>query len=288
MVSICIPAYNQPKFLKKTLNSIFIQDFKDYEIIISDDSNNDDIKKLINTYPQEKIKYFKNSPSFGSPRNWNESIKKATGKYIKILHHDDWFSKPYSLSKFVNTIESRNNVSIVFSGSLIHNANLDNDTRFVQSEKKIKDIIKDKNILLTSNLLGAPSATLFKQTTLRFDEKLKWLVDIDFYIQIINKNNFLYISEPLIATTDGANHQVTNKCKNMEIELKEWFYMFNKHRPGRFNVREIVYLFKIMYKYKVSSIQEVEKIYTNIPNKTIVSYIILIGKVLRKIYEKNS
>ena len=46
-VSIIIPAFNNPQFLTRTINSILIQSYLNYEIIISDDTQDDSIKDVI-------------------------------------------------------------------------------------------------------------------------------------------------------------------------------------------------------------------------------------------------
>lgn len=104
-VSICIPAYKHIDFLRRCLNSILEQRFTDYEVVITDDSPDDSLQKLVEEYSDERIKYFKNKKALGSPLNWNEGIKKANGEYIKILHHDDWFSSPDSLEKYVRLLD---------------------------------------------------------------------------------------------------------------------------------------------------------------------------------------
>ena len=91
-VSICIPAYEQPYNLDKCLKSILKQTFKDYEVIITDDSKESNLFDIVEKYIEDMdIKYIKNTLSKGSPENWNKAISLATGKYIKILHHDDSF-----------------------------------------------------------------------------------------------------------------------------------------------------------------------------------------------------
>lgn len=54
-VSICIPAYKQPEFLKRCLDSVFEQSYTDYEVIITDDSPDNEIEKLVNTYSDNQI-----------------------------------------------------------------------------------------------------------------------------------------------------------------------------------------------------------------------------------------
>ena len=97
VVSICIPTYKQTQYLKKCLESILVQDFKDIEIIVTDDTPDDSVDVFvmatIGTIP---YRYYRNSPSLGPPENWNAAARKAQGKYIKILHHDDFFTQPDS------------------------------------------------------------------------------------------------------------------------------------------------------------------------------------------------
>ena len=44
--------------------------------------------------------YYKNIKVLGTPENWNESIRKAKGAWIKLMHDDDWFANENSLQKF--------------------------------------------------------------------------------------------------------------------------------------------------------------------------------------------
>ena len=59
-VSICIPAYNNVNEVKRLLESIFLQRFKNYEIILTDDSTNNEISELIEQMGRQKIRYIHN------------------------------------------------------------------------------------------------------------------------------------------------------------------------------------------------------------------------------------
>ena len=60
-ISICIPAYKQVAMVERLLNSIICQTFKDYEIIITDDSPDDSVKLLSEKYTSKcRLKYVKN------------------------------------------------------------------------------------------------------------------------------------------------------------------------------------------------------------------------------------
>ena len=101
VVSICVPAYKRPQNIRRLLQSIREQSFKDFEVIISDDSPDDSVKGIMGEYSDIKINYYKNSTPLGTPANWNYAITKAKGEWIKIMHDDDWFAEDNSLMKYV-------------------------------------------------------------------------------------------------------------------------------------------------------------------------------------------
>ncbi|MFM7662541.1 MAG: glycosyltransferase family 2 protein, partial [Bacteroidota bacterium] len=116
MISICVPAYRRVDFLKRLLFSLKNQYFKDFELVITDDSGDDNsVENLIKSFEFNfSIVYHKNQVPLGSPKNWLASISHAKGDWIKIMHDDDYFTSPDSLQEFVNQIDS--SVDCIFSG----------------------------------------------------------------------------------------------------------------------------------------------------------------------------
>jgi glycosyltransferase involved in cell wall biosynthesis len=78
-ISICIPTWEQygrgVEFLKNNFEQILKQTYKDFNVIISDHSKDDNIKSLCENYSSQiKIKYFKNENHFGNgPANTNNT-----------------------------------------------------------------------------------------------------------------------------------------------------------------------------------------------------------------------
>lgn len=99
-VSICIPAYNNAAEVKRLLESIRMQTFRDLEIILTDDSTNEEIAELIKSSGWEDIRYIHNEKPLGHIFNWNKSLSEAQGEYIKIMFSDDWFTAPDSLERW--------------------------------------------------------------------------------------------------------------------------------------------------------------------------------------------
>lgn len=230
LVSICIPTYNQTKYLVNTLDSIISQKFTDYEIIVSDDSTTEDVEKLVLSYNVKEIhiKYYHNNPSLGSPKNWNFAVSQAQGKYIKIMHHDEWFESSESLGKFVDLIE-KNPFSIVFSAAYSINKGVKRD--YIPNEKNIHKINQEPIELIINNYIGCPSALIYpRDCAVTFDENYIWLVDVDFYIHLLEKKyKFVYLKECLY-TSMIDDHNITNKClDNFELQLDEYSRLYLKY-----------------------------------------------------------
>jgi len=230
IISICIPAYKRIDYLKRLLCSIEIQKFKDYEVIISDDSNDHSVEELLKDFNGKfEIKYFKNEKALGTPANWNHAISKATGEWIKLMHDDDWFDNEHSLEKFA--LARNNNNKFIFS-AYTNKTELTNNIEKKFFNENLKTIIlKNPLRLLAKNSIGPPSVTLFHNSIKdKYDEGLKWRVDIEYYIRNISKGiEFTYINELLI-NVGVSESQVTNYCLNVpSVEIPEMYILLSKY-----------------------------------------------------------
>lgn len=269
-VSICIPTYKQVDYLRKTLNSVLMQDFHDYEVIVSDDSTDDSVKDLLKEFDfKGRLKYFRNKVSLGSPANWNFSIKQATGDYIKILHHDDFFTSEHSLSKFVKFLDDNPKSSFAFSGTVIDLLALKTKKIHSCSNKQFAKMIQHPDRLFFSNYIGAPSATIIRRDSLLlFDESMKWLVDVDWYIHLIQKNpKVVFSKEPLICTVHGGEGQITQSVySDKDVQVREHAYLFEKLGDQKGSLKKYSLLFQLLFhKYGVKDMLQLKSIYSISP-----------------------
>lgn len=115
-VSIRTPAYKRTQSLKRLLDSILSQTYHLYEVIITDDSPGTEVFDLVSLHPlAAAIKYFKNDLRLGAAGNWNESIRRAKGDWIKIMHNNDWFGNPSALKVFADSARHSPDSSFLFS-----------------------------------------------------------------------------------------------------------------------------------------------------------------------------
>lgn len=110
LVSICIPAYN-PRFLKEALQSALNQEYLNFEIIVSDDSNGEAVQKIVTSLSDGRIRYFKNAENIGAWENYLQCLSYARGKYIKYLNDDDLLH-PQCLKTMVSYMEAYGEKSV--------------------------------------------------------------------------------------------------------------------------------------------------------------------------------
>ena len=94
LVSILIPAYNQPEYFRRALKSALDQDYSNIEIIVSDDSTDDRVKKICGEF--ENVRYIYHGGNYTNETNFERTIlnienllEHASGEYVNVLFHDD-------------------------------------------------------------------------------------------------------------------------------------------------------------------------------------------------------
>jgi glycosyltransferase involved in cell wall biosynthesis len=235
LISICIPAYKRPDSLKQLLDSIASQLYTDFEVVVTDDSPDSIVLELCEKYKGRfSLQYFKNQQTFGSPANWNEAVKKANGNWIKLMHDDDWFADKHSLQSFATAIASHPKSNFLFSayGNINQLTGLKRNIR--ASRKKIRELLKNPEILVASNVIGPPSCTIYrKRNDMVFDTRLKWLVDLDFYIRYLGPEFPVYLDSVLIHIGVSGSQVTTRSFRNPFVEIPEQFLVLEKIGVGK-------------------------------------------------------
>lgn len=232
-VSICIPAYENKDGIKRLLDSILIQEFEDYEVIITDDSKSSDIKEIASEFIKlgiKNLKYYHNEKRLGPSKNWNHSINLANGRYIKIMHHDDWFSSKDSLYEFVKMLDDNNEAVLAFSGTNQVNVSTNDFYSRCISDEDAKGILDDYRYLFIRHAIGAPSATIFRKSAIRFEEKLSWLMDVEFYMKLLKdgNNKFSYTKEPLISIGISDTQLTESVRDDKALNIFEYGFIYNE------------------------------------------------------------
>ena len=112
ILSICIPTYNRVDALKELLDSLLTIKREDYEIVITDNCSNDNTKKIIKSYSNEKIRYILNEKPIPALMNMIHSIFNARGKYALYCNDRD-ILYPEKIYKLIDYLKNQD-LSFVF------------------------------------------------------------------------------------------------------------------------------------------------------------------------------
>lgn len=112
LISIVIPIYNTEKYLKRCLDSVINQSYKNIEILLINDGSTDNSLRICERFAKEdnRIKVF-SERNFGVSSARNLGINKSNGKYIFFLDSDDWIENR-TIEILANAITSDRDLSI--------------------------------------------------------------------------------------------------------------------------------------------------------------------------------
>ena len=108
LVSIIMPSYNTGAFIKKTIQSVVNQSYKNWELIIVDDCSTDNTDEAVLPFLNDRrIRYIKNKKNSGAAVSRNRALREAKGKWIAFLDSDDLWV-PEKLEKQIHFMETHN------------------------------------------------------------------------------------------------------------------------------------------------------------------------------------
>ena len=228
LISIGIPSYNRPEYLRVLIQSILSQTYTNFEIIIYDDGSPQitDIEKVVSGFHDPRIQlYLWENVWF--IKNWNRVLDLCQWKYIKIIWDDD-ILKENCLTEQSSILEQNNDVWLVCcyydtideNGIFLEDKNFCADSfRIFKKDTKENGMDLIKNYFLWKRRIGLPTAMMFKKEIInsiwRFNIEVWSSADIDYWIRICSQYNFYYIDKNLISMRWHTN----NLSKSLEKEI---------------------------------------------------------------------
>lgn len=194
IVSVIIPAFNSEQYIAECIDSVLVQTFQDFEIIIIDDGSTDDTVSIISEYKNDRIKLFHQDNS-GSAAARNYGVKQSSGIWIAFIDADDiWL--PDKLQK---QLEHCSNQAWSHTDLFFHGSFYPKYTKATDFTSKHSGFIL--NNLLVENSIGTSSVVLKKEIFHElggFNTDLRALQDWDLWLRIAEKYQACYIDQPLV------------------------------------------------------------------------------------------
>lgn len=204
--SIIIPTYNRAPFLKKALDSVMAQTYRDFELIVVDDGSQDNSREIISAYGK-KIRYIYQDNK-GPACARNTGIKNAGGEYMAFLDSDDSWAKE-KLKVQIETMRENPQFLVSHTQEIWYR----HGEMLNQKKKhtKYSGYIFDKCLPLCAVGMSTIMAKkeLFEKIGL-FDESLPCCEDYDLWLRASVEYPFLLIDKPFTIKDGGRTDQVSH------------------------------------------------------------------------------
>lgn len=192
VVSVVIPMYNVSRYIKTCLDSVFVQTFKNFEVICVDDGCTDDTLALVSQYKDDRLKIIRQKNK-GLSAARNAGILAAQGLYVALLDSDDCWDKR-KLALHVKHLTSTPEIAVSFCAS-----------KFIDESDKVMPLGQYPKLthislrdIMCRNPIGNGSAPVIRRAALMsqrrynptlqkyeiFNESLRQSEDIEFWLRL--------------------------------------------------------------------------------------------------------
>ncbi len=109
-VTVAIPAFNQPEFLREAISSVLAQEFQDFSLLVADDASTYDVRSLVASFHDPQIVLEQHTQRLGGVLNMRWALCRPHSDYVASLHHDDlWL--PHHLGSAIAALEKQPDAS---------------------------------------------------------------------------------------------------------------------------------------------------------------------------------
>jgi glycosyltransferase involved in cell wall biosynthesis len=223
--SVIIPTYNRADHIRKVLDTLVAQTFKNFEVLVCDDGSTDGTGEVVKLYADKlNLRYLWNENWGGPARPRNIGIKECKGQWVCFLDSDDWWYPNKLAECFKYTLE----YDVIY-----HSLDVIDNNKF--GGKKVGRYLGDevlKDLILNGNGIANSSVSVKKSIMdtigpISESKELIAVEDYDYWMKIAaHTNKFKFIQQSLGAylwETETNISQISKKRIYKEI------YIFNKY-----------------------------------------------------------
>ncbi len=249
IVSIILPVYNRANQLPDAINSVLMQSFRDFELIVVDDASTQDLESVVRTVGDPRIRYIRRAVNGGAAAARNTGLAEAQGEFIAFHDSDDlWL--PGKLERQLALFEKLPpEIGVVCGNHIMYGR--DSRRRFgpglvcleppPQGQLSVDEDQQAR--LLQRNRLSLPTS-LFRRNCYPdiewFDERLRANVDWDFAIRLAAHTKIYEDLHPylLVNTTadDNISRNERQKLLSLARIMKKNREVFRRHPKAHGNL----------------------------------------------------
>lgn len=229
-VSICIPTFDRPEYVEQAVLSCLAQTYSDYEIVVTDNSDNDLTRRRIESLGMSKVHYHKNDRNLGAIGNLTQAVALAQGEFVKLLMDDDLLA-PESVEVSVAAFDQHPEVGVVMAPLRI----IDECSRpatptfyLIERKRELYRYRKHDALIAGRDILAdfmmhlypccVPSGLMYRKHCFQelgtFDPHYGFAVDVELCMRFAKRYDFFYIDRYLASWRYTPSSDTVNLHKN--------------------------------------------------------------------------
>lgn len=251
LVSIICPTYNCEKFINQTIDSVLLQDYGNFELIIVDDHSFDKTVELVKKYKDERIKIIVNDKNMGAAYSRNVALANATGDYIAFLDGDDIWKKD-KLNKQIAFMKE-NNYDFSYTDYEVVNSKGESTGVYFTGPKKVNyrkflkiDYIGTSTVIYRKSIF--PNLQIPADIYKRNDDAM-WL--------LLSKKSDCYLFKGIYSQYRRNEGSISSGSKiklfKYHVDLYKKLYHWSSFKAYFYSFRNVFYYFlkQLTYRKKV-------------------------------------
>jgi glycosyltransferase involved in cell wall biosynthesis len=276
LVSICIPAFNAEKYIRRCIYSILAQTYTNFEIVVGDDDSSDNTSDIVRSIYDKRIRYFKNDVNLGWRGNVKKCYEHATGSFVTMLPVDDYLH-PDFIKTSVNIFNQNDNIGI-WAGSCI---NVDDNGNEIGKHTRTKLGLIDAKEYFRHTFqmvdVSPPAETMIRKKCFDlvrgnkcYNNEYNQFPEINLYLKIAKAGFCAFHSNDFLTYRTYRKDSLTEMFGRMSFVFEDNYRIFYSYKDDEFldnyilestnNFLAYQVLRSIMHQWKNKNFSEVIKL----------------------------
>jgi glycosyltransferase involved in cell wall biosynthesis len=231
-ISVTIPAYNAAWCIRRAVDSVLAQTYRDFELIVINDGSTDATLDSLAGYGDQVRAISKPNGGLSSARN--AGISAARGEFVAFLDADDWWL-PEKLARQVALLDAQPNIGFCSTTTCVRGENGEDMGSW--ECPRIESSALETIFRANAAVAGSGSAVMVRKSILDkvggFDEQLRSLEDIDMWMRLAAVSGYACIPETLACILKRS----ASMSGNLEVMRRSALAVMKKNRqflaPGQ-------------------------------------------------------
>lgn len=226
-ISVVLPTYNRAQLLKRSIQSVLDQTYKDFEVIVVDDGSTDNTEEVVRRLiiKDKRVRFIKFKENKGANAARNAGIRASRGKFVAFQDSDDVWN-PIKLAVQIKVLnKAPKEVGAVYCAWRV----VGEKSKIMPPKRILNKSGNIHKVLLRGNFITTQVVVLKKDCFRKvglFDENLPRYQDWEMWIRVAKYYNFKFIDKLLVI----QYMQKKSISANREAQVLATGYILEKHK----------------------------------------------------------